>query len=140
MKNLYRVLVLMCIALCLSTIYTVTRQEMKRISRISEEKVENIVRVLMHDRYNWTLITEKNDSKELKMEAYRCNDYSDCVHLFKDVSGEEKMWSHVVMRDNGINARWRVISLEIHLHSEKNVEGAGWDHGKTGKGMTQVIE
>ena len=26
--------------------------------------------------------------------------------------------------------------LELHIHSEKNLEGAGWDHGKLGSGTT----
>jgi len=82
------------------------------------------------------LLRKRPNSKELVMESYRCSNYSKCVRLFSDVNRDNKMWALV----RGRRGHWNLSYLEIHLHSVKNIEGTGWDHGKGGKGTTQVIE
>jgi len=48
------------------------------------------------------------------------------------------MWVKYVMDRN-----WDLDclqSLEIHVWSEADIEGGGWDHGKFGRGQTSVIK
>lgn len=139
-----------------------------------EERVNDIVRILMHQSHEWTLITQNQNSTELIMQKYnimphggyfrtteefpaeqrmitgsnkeevmryyRENGYMHgYVKLISDCQKGQKMWVRIVW-ENYAGNRWAVYGLELHVHSEKNIEGGSWDKGKLGKGMTQIIE
>lgn len=139
-----------------------------------EERVNDIVRILMHQSREWTLITQdQNDTefimrkynilphggffrvteefsaeqkmitgndKEGVMKYYRENGHrTGYVRIIPDCPKGQKMWARIVWENYGRNT-WVIYGLELHVHSEKNIEGGGWDNGKFGKGTTQVIE
>ena len=69
---------------------------------------------------------------ELKMKTYDLN--GTLSLLFSDVSPTNHMWAQIIYAKNGLK------NLAIHIHSPKDINGAGWDHGKLGRGQTQVLE
>jgi len=100
--------------------------------------VKNIERVLMHEPGEYTFFyTNPQDPKELlsfRVESIRK------LKIFQDVSSEEKSWLTIVSRGGCEYSCYGVESLEIHLHFAEEINGAGWNHGKFGRGQTTVIE
>lgn len=98
-------------------------------------KIENVVRVFMHEPDLYTFGVQNPESSEVRMITMKCYDG---VKIFTDVPADKRMWVEVFRTGNGWESnRYRI---EIHVYSEKNIEGGGWDHGKFGKGTTQVIK
>ncbi len=106
---------------------------------VYREHIDNVVRVLMHLPGYYTFVVQVPGSKEMRLET-RGDAYGYTTEkIFADVLEDERMWVDVVHSSGGDD---RVV-LEIHIHSEKNIEGSGWRRqtGKNGykKGETQVI-
>lgn len=100
------------------------------------EKIENVVRVLMHEPERYTLLGEKGESHELWQRTFFAH-----TTLYVDVPSGEKMWA----RAEGVNCDFfRACGrLEIHIHTPQDVNGAGWVHSSkksTQHGQTVVIE
>lgn len=103
-------------------------------------KVENIQRVFMHEPGDYTVMWLDKDKQ---LQTRRFNGYRSNVILKADVSSGEPMW-----------AEWRgwgspnhpnedrYVSYErvvIHVHNAESINGAGWNHGKHGRGQTQEV-
>jgi len=62
--------------------------------------------------------------------------------VIADVKEGEPLWAKVT--HNALfgddNNKHRGTLYEIHVHSIKDINGAGWDHGKFGSGSTSVVE
>lgn len=104
-----------------------------------EDIVSNMVRVFMHDRSTYTLLVKNPNFDELEMKCYH---WVERIRIKMDVPLEQAMWAQVFWVPYG--DAWpnvKVIKeIIIHIHSEKNIEGGAWDHGKLGRGTTNVIE
>jgi negative regulator of sigma E activity len=86
------------------------------------ERIDNIVRVFMHDNYTYSFYIE--EGKSLKHIRIRHSvQIGKQVTLIQDVPSDKKMWA--VVRTSGC---W--TDLEIHLHSAKSVEGGQWEGHK----------
>ncbi len=99
-----------------------------------DEMVTGVVRVFMHSPMQYSvMITNFQDDREVRLRTF---DYCP-VKFFADVPRDELMW---VLVRKASNTSSYPYSLEFHIHSPKDVEGAGWNHGKGGQGQTIVIE
>ena len=86
------------------------------------------LRINMRDEINITIIEDLQPNEPVRVE-YLCG------------KGVEHPQSCRPIPDSF--SYWRVYSaskLTIHLHSVKEIDGAGWNHGKNGRGMTTVVE
>lgn len=116
--------------------------------RTEEERINNVVRVLMHERSKYTIVYESED-KELKMitvdSHYSENhNWDNWIKIASDVSVTERMWAKItwnVYRGNGGRRECKLAEyVEIHIHSAEDLNGAGWNHGKHGSGTTTVVK
>ena len=124
-----------------------------------DEKVENVVRLFMNEPEQYTLFITQLESAELLVKTISVSDVrSDWdsslmrgrgVKVIADVPPEKKMWAlirninHIKTALLSSRVIWQypiTYYVEIHIHSEKDVEGAGWNHGKAGGGITQVVQ
>lgn len=104
---------------------------------LTEERIDNITRVFMHEPTKFSFAVQDNAFAEIRIiEAEKC--YGS-VRIIPDVPADQKMWAKIVWK-----RRWDrggdPFSMELHVRSEKSLEGAGWDHGKGGRGATEVFK
>ncbi len=99
--------------------------------------IRPITRVFLHTRTHVSFMVPEEDSKEIKNVHVYCG-YHGKVTFVADVEAGDTMWAKkTIVRDrDGV----KTTSIEIHIHSEKSVEGAGWNRGKHGSGRTIVVE
>ncbi len=90
-------------------------------------KTENVVRVFMTRPSTFIFFVQKSESDEVEI-LYRYVEDADDVHIFTDVGSEEKMW----IENRG-------DEFYIHLHSVREVNGAGW-HANKKSGTTFEVE
>ena len=111
----------------------------KRIS-VEKMRVDNVMRIFMHERDYFSFMIEK-DNPEIEIVTYRALD----VRIIRDVPRDKKGWLDLEKCRGALDswpgrADLSCKKMEIHIHSEKEVEGGEWNHGKGGRGVTQVIE
>lgn len=100
---------------------------------ITNETIENVQAVFYHENRHYTLMVQTGS--EIKPVSIY---YIEDAKIFADVPKNEKMWAHVQglgNKMNGITSR----KIKVHIHSIENINGAGWNHGKFGSGMTVRI-
>jgi hypothetical protein len=111
--------------------------------RIQEQKINNVVRVFWHEYSRYSVMVKEPNSNELKMiefARYSCprDDSGGGIHFYQDVETSKPMYiNYKVMHRVGFGSC--VVQLDFHIHSENDVEGSGWNHGKFGSGRTAVI-
>ena len=59
--------------------------------------------------------------------------------LIADVPSHKKMWYEAHYRFNSWTGGG-YEDVKIHIHSINEVNGAGWNHGKFGSGMTERVD
>ena len=111
----------------------------KKIS-VEKMRVDNVMRIFMHERDYFSFMVEE-DNSEIKIMTYKALD----TRIIRDVPLNKKDWLNLEKCEGALDnwpkkADLNCKKMEIHIHSEKEVEGGGWNHGKGGKGTTQVIE
>lgn len=94
------------------------------------ERIENIVRIFMHQPGDYSLMIKNPGSAEI--ETRRCPNVS--VKIIQDLEPQQSIWALVQKRIGTTS------SMELHIHKPEDINGAGWDNGKQGKGTTTVIE
>lgn len=122
-------IVLIVLAIIIVVIASIPKMEYHVVRR-------NIVKVMMHEPERYSVLVQDTD-KSLKTLTYRgCK-------LIADVPKNESMWLEIEMNkakeevtDEGYHYKW----AKIHIHSADQLNGAGWDHGKHGRGQTEVVE
>jgi len=57
--------------------------------------------------------------------------------LIIDIPEDRPMWVKETKFSDGIDSYWK---YEFHVHSIKEVDGGGWNHGKFGSGQTSVVK
>ena len=114
-----------------------------------ELRIDNVVRVFMHEPHRYTLFAQRPEGKELIPYEFTIygfthtdshgNVLARCgIHLRTDIARGEPMWA--------TSERWgdsppgADCILTIHLHDPTEIDGGGWDHGKHGRGTTHAIE
>jgi len=119
--------------------------------KIEPTTVSGITRVFMHEPGHFTFLVKHADGKkvgQLRVETYR--DYTNIVEDLEEnqsISVEYSCGSHrnefyqcKSIPPNFSNWNVRAMKLTIHLHSVKEMDGAGWNHGKFGSGQTVVVQ
>ena len=110
--------------------------------RIEEEKIDNVVRVFWHEGNNFSVMVKPSGTNRLKLirfPEYHCDTDAPGVRIFTDVESDKPMWVSSKVGFGG-SVKWCVYFVDIHIHSEKDVDGGGWNHGKFGSGQTSVIQ
>ena len=99
-----------------------------------------IVRAFMHETDNYTFLVNGR-ADELVLRSVRVVARNE-THIFRDVPANEPMWVKYFEADEVCsNIHYcRASHLEIHLHSEEDLNTSGWDHGKFGRGETTILE
>jgi hypothetical protein len=117
--------------------------------------VSGVVRVFMHQPGHYTFFVKQADNKIGQLSVGYVSPQR--VTIIEGLSEKETMRVEIVCGQWGPNwnrsrtcrsipqpfAYWYISQasrLTIHLHSVRQVDGAGWDHGKNGRGTTTVIE
>lgn len=90
-----------------------------------------------HEKGRYSFGVNMPDGQYLTVEHGYCGE----LNVFKDVPDDEPMyyvnkyWIHSM---TGCDYKRSVN--EIHIHKSYKMHGAGWDHGKFGRGMTNHVE
>lgn len=112
---------------------------------MSEEKavcvriIDNVVRVFMHTPHSYTFLIKDEKTLELKLCTPRYVPPDNCT-IFADVPRDKKMWVGMYRFTKGGFWGGAYDTMEIHVHSEKDINGAGWDDGEGGRGTTTVVK
>lgn len=95
-----------------------------------------IKRVFLHDARHVSFFIQEKGNPEIQHTHIYC-DYRNEPKFVADVPEGEDMWAEQTVSQSGGGYSTSVV---VHIHDVSDVEGAGWNHGKHGSGMTQVIE
>lgn len=108
-------------------------------------------RILMHERGHFTFLVQHEEGRVGQLEIQ-----TSCrmAVIASDVPPGHRMWvSYTCTNGYGgettcktvppIFSSWIVSgawTLYIHAHTIKEIDGAGWNHGKHGSGQTVIVE
>jgi hypothetical protein len=97
-------------------------------------RLEGQLRILMHEQGRYTIFEEMPNGLVRQHSFEICRDHKDPV-ITHGLPVKQPTWVEYQREQGGCN---RLIA--IHLHSVSEINGAGWNHGKFGRGQTTVIE
>ena len=106
-------------------------------TQLWEEKVENIERIFFHENFRFTYLVRRGNVIEPVSLTYFWEKGTK-VTYYEDVPPNKSMWA--VVQGKGNSKDGIITNIEIHLHTVKEVDGGGWNHGKFGSGNTIVVE
>lgn len=102
---------------------------------LPEKRVIYIERVFMHTTKKFSVLVEK-DNKFVIMEFY-----CDNVAFQRDVPSGERLWAEAHYKEKTeVRNYGHPQALVFHLHDLREMNGAGWDHGKHGRGMVSPVD
>lgn len=110
----------------------------KQPAVVQKPKVENKIffdRLFFHERDFYSVLIVKED-KTVEHKFFYTNQYNK-ITLICDVEKGDRMWFEEFKNGNWVE---RTLDVIIHIHSVDDLNGAGWNHGKFGNGMTVPIE
>lgn len=108
------------------------------IKPLADERINDVTRILMHERDRYTLIIKKPESLQLLMREFEMG--HGVVKIIADVPDGQMMWAAQKRYQQFGCGSGCCGDLEIHVHSSQDINGGGWNHGKFGRGQTVVIE
>lgn len=111
-------------------------------SKIEKRKTENVVRIFWHGGSNYSAMVNRPGTNELEVvffPAFRCRGDSPGLRILQDVEPEKSMWVSSIIEYGG-NFSSCFDYLNIHVHSEKDIDGGSEDHGKFGRSQIKVIQ
>lgn len=103
------------------------------------EKINNVVRILMHEPHKYTIMYRNGSNKEIESRIIMSHN----IRLFEDVLVDQDKWvsfAPIVQRGGHTSDYENSRQVEIHIHSAEDIKGGEWDHGKFGKGQTLVVQ
>lgn len=118
----------------------------------SPTSVTNIAQILMHEQGFFTFLVQREDGGVGRLIIRVVNPYEkNRIIILRDTTENEPIKvEYKCDIGNPIQCRevptnfsvWCVnaSSLTIHLHSAKEINGAGWNHGKFGQGQVTNLE
>ncbi len=109
-------------------------------SVIETTKHTNVVRVFWHELSSYSILVKNgNELKTIPLPSRQCAAINglrgEGVRIFADVPRDADMWVTVDIP----SGETCFLALTIHVHSELDINGGGWNHGKHGSGQTTVI-
>jgi hypothetical protein len=93
----------------------------------------DVERIFMHEPEIYSFFIRERGTVELKTLRVRVLN-PERLKIFTDVQPGESCWINL-----GDTWNSHALSLDIHIDAPTRVEGAGWNHGKFGKGQTIPI-
>ena len=93
------------------------------------------MRIFMHEPGRYSFMIQLSDSDVVTMRTFRL--FNCETRFILDVPQDEKMWAYI--QEKGKGPEYRTF-VDLHIHSVRDMEGAGWDHGKFGRGQTHIIQ
>jgi hypothetical protein len=132
------------IGLIASLLFTIACSEVNKETSTNTQDVhykkETVEAVFYHNVNNYSVMVR--DGNSLKPVSFPRTGALE-VHLFDDVKAGEDMWYEVSYvkseRDYMLNAKEHPGYLNIHIRGLEDLNGAGWNYGKIGNGMTIKI-
>jgi len=105
-------------------------------------RVDGVDRVLMHESNHYTFFVSRPDNTVGILDL---RTFSGRVTVVEDMPADQPVRVEYTCRCKEVPpnfVRWRAEPTEIYirLHSVKEINGAGWNHGKFGSGQTTVVE
>jgi len=124
---------------------------------VSFVEIDNVVRIFMHEPDDFSVMTKDATTGimiirrvgEIIDEPPYNRTGRDTYEFVTDVPADKEMYVVVTIwfrwkTSRFSNERYRDgrdhFEATFHVHSEKDVEGGGWNHGKYGRGQTAVVE
>lgn len=111
--------------------------------------VSTVSQVLMNEPDSFTFLVDLEDSQVGQLHLYLGMPKNKVpIKIFRDLKADQQISISYLCGENETCqplpknfSLWRVNAnhLVIHLHSDDEINGAGWNHGKYGKGQTEVI-
>lgn len=92
-------------------------------------------RIFLHETNHYSVFTVEED-KSVTFKSFHPFTYQK-ITLFCDVEKGDRMWAEEWKNGNWVDT---TLDAAIHIHSLDDLNGAGWNHGKFGNGMTVPIE
>jgi hypothetical protein len=109
---------------------------------IGHERIDNIVRVFMNvpgSHYTFLIETPgSNEITERQINVTSREDTPTAIAYKKDVPADQKMW--VELNQWTYYGGGNFFTAVVHISSELDIEGGGWNHGKFGSGINQVVQ
>jgi hypothetical protein len=94
----------------------------------------------MHEPGSFTLFVASPPGSKMLSELYISSRYTGTTPQYVvDVPTDQSMW--LTYTEN--SSFWdgvQTSNIVIHLHGVENVNGGGWNHGKSGHGQTEVVQ
>ncbi len=121
------------VALLLSLLTTALMLGCGTKVQIRQRTISNVVRVFWHEaeRYSIMVVEPDNQLKIISLNTTMCSN-SDGMHIYQDVKMGDKMWVYEKLKSDFLNGEC-IIELHLHISSEKDIEGGGWNHGKASR-------
>ncbi len=102
------------------------------------KRMDGVSRVLMHEPSRYTFLMEKPDGT-VAQYSFGQGCYGNIPETFHDVPVGQPMWIEYRTGNPDTDQAFDQL-LSIHVHSVTDINGAGWNHGKFGRGQTTVVE
>ncbi len=97
-------------------------------------KYVGVKKLLVHEGGVYSVFVPSEKGGYVQKGLVRCE-----ATFFDDVPQEEDMWAEEVYDLSDMNGLHNAHCY-FHIHSLKEINGGGWNHGKSGSGQTNVIE
>jgi len=102
------------------------------------KRMDGVSRVMMHEPSRYTILVEKPDGV-VAQYTFGQGCCGNVPEIYRDVPVGQPMWIEYRTGNPDTNRAFDQL-LTIHVHSVSNINGAGWNHGKFGRGDTTVVE
>lgn len=103
-----------------------------------EVKVENIERIFFHENFRFIYLVRKENGDIEPVSLTYFHEQKSKLTYYDDVPAGKLMWA--LIKGKGNPKDGIIADIKIHMHSVKDIEGGGWNHGKFGSGNTTVVE
>lgn len=92
---------------------------------VTEERIENVVRVYYHGGTKYSFAVENPVTKEIAMENFsgRLVCGSSEVKIFQDIPSDQKIWVKASILHNASSCDGKIINLEIHIKTVGDIQG-----------------
>lgn len=102
------------------------------------QRLEGGLRILIHERRRYTIFVQAPNGAISVLEFTGCPQGEPTFTADVPIDKPEQ----IEYRTHTDTKRHLVCNelIAVHLHSVKEIGGGGWDHGKHGRGQTNVIE
>jgi len=104
------------------------------ISMVKEERFEkeDVIAVYMHDAWHYSVLTEAGSNLVHRVFG------SVKPEILRDVLDGSNMWYEAYYKETYDHGGYEW--LKIHIRSVDDINTAGWNHGKFGRGMTHRVQ